>query len=48
LQAHTKDLLKHIEALAKRGYHKSQGSRSFWDFVIRGAAPWFKSIRESF
>lgn len=23
---HTKDLLKHIESLAKRGYHKSQGS----------------------
>ena len=31
LQAHTKDLLKHIEALAKRGYHKSQGSP---DFVV--------------
>lgn len=28
---HTKDLLKHIESLAKRGYHKSQGSP---DFVI--------------
>ena len=26
LQQHTKDLLKHVEALAKRGYHKSQGS----------------------
>ena len=31
LQAHTKDLLKHIDALAKRGYHKSQGSP---DFVV--------------
>jgi DNA recombination protein RmuC len=31
LQQHTKDLLKHVEALAKRGYHKSQGSP---DFVI--------------
>jgi len=31
LQAHTKDLLKHVEALAKRGYHKSQGSP---DFVV--------------
>ena len=31
LQAHTKDLLKHTEALAKRGYHKSQGSP---DFVV--------------
>ena len=31
LQLHTKDLLKHVEALAKRGYHKSQGSP---DFVI--------------
>lgn len=28
---HTKDLLKHIDSLAKRGYHKSQGSP---DFVI--------------
>ena len=26
LIAHTKDLLKHVEALSKRGYHKSQGS----------------------
>jgi DNA recombination protein RmuC len=26
LVAHTKDLLKHVEALSKRGYHKSQGS----------------------
>ena len=31
LQMHTKDLLKHVEALAKRGYHKSQGSP---DFVV--------------
>ena len=31
LAAHTKDLLKHVEALAKRGYHKSQGSP---DFVV--------------
>ena len=31
LTAHTKDLLKHVEALAKRGYHKSQGSP---DFVV--------------
>ena len=31
LQLHTKDLLKHVEALAKRGYHKSQSSP---DFVI--------------
>lgn len=31
LVLHTKDLLKHIESLAKRGYHKSQGSP---DFVI--------------
>jgi DNA recombination protein RmuC len=31
LQAHTKDLLKHVEALAKRGYHKSAGSP---DFVV--------------
>ena len=29
--AHTKDLLKHVDALAKRGYHKSQGSP---DFVV--------------
>jgi len=26
LAAHAKDLLKHVEALSKRGYHKSQGS----------------------
>jgi DNA recombination protein RmuC len=26
LLLHTKDLLKHIDALSKRGYHKSQGS----------------------
>lgn len=26
LIAHTRDLLKHVEALSKRGYHKSQGS----------------------
>jgi len=26
LVMHTKDLLKHIDALSKRGYHKSQGS----------------------
>ncbi|MFM6841562.1 MAG: DNA recombination protein RmuC [Candidatus Planktophila sp.] len=26
LLSHTKDLLKHVEALAKRGYHKSAGS----------------------
>jgi DNA recombination protein RmuC len=26
LAAHTKDLLKHVEALSKRGYHKSAGS----------------------
>lgn len=26
LISHTKDLLKHVEALAKRGYHKSAGS----------------------
>jgi DNA recombination protein RmuC len=26
LVLHTKDLLKHIDALSKRGYHKSQGS----------------------
>jgi DNA recombination protein RmuC len=31
LQIHTKDLMKHVEALAKRGYHKSQGSP---DFVV--------------
>ena len=31
LQQHTKDLLKHVEALAKRGYHKSEGSP---DFVV--------------
>jgi DNA recombination protein RmuC len=31
LTQHTKDLLKHVEALAKRGYHKSQGSP---DFVV--------------
>ncbi|MEI6812054.1 MAG: DNA recombination protein RmuC [Actinomycetes bacterium] len=31
LGQHTKDLLKHVEALAKRGYHKSQGSP---DFVV--------------
>jgi DNA recombination protein RmuC len=31
LQLHTKDLLKHVEALSKRGYHKSQGSP---DFVV--------------
>jgi len=31
LAQHTKDLLKHVEALAKRGYHKSQGSP---DFVV--------------
>ena len=31
LQLHAKDLLKHVEALAKRGYHKSQGSP---DFVV--------------
>ena len=31
LQQHTKDLLKHVEALAKRGYHKSQSSP---DFVV--------------
>ena len=31
LQQHTKDLLKHVEALAKRGYHNSQGSP---DFVV--------------
>jgi DNA recombination protein RmuC len=31
LVAHTKDLLKHVESLAKRGYHKSQGSP---DFVV--------------
>ena len=31
LTLHTKDLLKHVEALAKRGYHKSAGSP---DFVV--------------
>lgn len=31
LAQHTKDLLKHVEALSKRGYHKSQGSP---DFVV--------------
>jgi len=31
LTSHTKDLLKHVEALAKRGYHKSAGSP---DFVV--------------
>ena len=31
LTQHTKDLLKHVEALAKRGYHKSQSSP---DFVV--------------
>jgi DNA recombination protein RmuC len=31
LQQHAKDLLKHVDALAKRGYHKSQGSP---DFVV--------------
>jgi DNA recombination protein RmuC len=31
LQLHTKDLMKHVESLAKRGYHKSQGSP---DFVV--------------
>lgn len=31
LISHTKDLLKHVEALSKRGYHKSQGSP---DFVV--------------
>lgn len=31
LTQHTKDLLKHVEALAKRGYHKSAGSP---DFVV--------------
>ena len=31
LKAHTKDLLKHVDALSKRGYHKSQGSP---DFVV--------------
>ena len=31
LTLHTKDLLKHVDALAKRGYHKSQGSP---DFVV--------------
>ena len=31
LTAHTKDLLKHVDALSTRGYHKSQGSP---DFVV--------------
>ena len=31
LAQHTKDLLKHVDALAKRGYHKSQNSP---DFVV--------------
>ncbi len=31
LAQHSKDLMKHVEALAKRGYHKSQNSP---DFVI--------------
>jgi len=31
LTQHTKDLFKHVEALAKRGYHKSAGSP---DFVV--------------
>ena len=31
LLLHTKDLLKHVDALAKRGYHKSQNSP---DFVV--------------
>jgi DNA recombination protein RmuC len=31
LAAHTKDLLKHVDVLSKRGYHKSQGSP---DFVV--------------
>lgn len=31
LLSHTKDLLKHVDALAKRGYHKSAGSP---DFVV--------------
>jgi len=31
LQQHAKDLLKHVDALAKRGYHKSAGSP---DFVV--------------
>ena len=31
LQQHTKDLLKHVDALSKRGYHKSVGSP---DFVV--------------
>ena len=31
LLQHSKDLLKHVEALAKRGYHKSTGSP---DFVV--------------
>jgi DNA recombination protein RmuC len=31
LSLHTKDLLKHVDVLSKRGYHKSQGSP---DFVV--------------
>jgi DNA recombination protein RmuC len=31
LASHTKDLLKHVDALSKRGYHKSAGSP---DFVV--------------
>ncbi len=31
LALHSKDLLKHVDALSKRGYHKSQGSP---DFVV--------------
>ncbi|CAB4718445.1 MAG: DNA recombination protein RmuC [Actinobacteria bacterium] len=31
LKQHTDDLFKHVQALAKRGYHKSQGSP---DFVV--------------
>ena len=31
LTQHTKDLIKHVEALSKRGYHKSQNSP---DFVV--------------
>jgi DNA recombination protein RmuC len=31
LQQHGKDLMKHVDALSKRGYHKSQGSP---DFVV--------------
>jgi DNA recombination protein RmuC len=29
LSSHSKDLLKHVDALAKRGYHKSAGSPDF-------------------